>query len=315
MSALFEAVEAGRLEEVQRLLASGEASVADTDPDGETALHRAAMFGKLDIVQWLVQHGGADIGARTRYNGVSALLHAAGCGHLNVVQWLLVHGSSITERSDAGDTALLCAAINGKLEVLQWLLAHGSSITERSDAGDTALLCAAGWGELEVVQWLLAHGSSITERSNAGRTALLCAAVQGELEVVQWLLRYGGASITDLIYGDSVWVFVRDNLNKTPVDQLTALLKVMIARGAAPPSFATAVPPALRPLLAQGVVIRPRLPADSLWRAQRTTALQASDCGHCLAPAVLGVLGGYAEVSEEELWEMLAQEQAQAPTS
>jgi hypothetical protein len=57
------------------------------------------------------------------------------------------------------------------------------------------------------------------------------------------------------------------------------------------------------------------LAAPDKLRAQRAAAIQASDCGQCLAPAVLAVVGGYSKVSEEELWEMLAQEQAQAPTS
>ncbi len=81
-----------------------------------------------------------------------------------------------------------------------------------------------------------------------------------------------------------------------------------------PPSFVTAFSP-LRWLLAQGAVILQRLPVDSVWRAHWAAAIQASDCGQRLAPAILAVVGGYAEVSEEELWEGLEQEQAQAPIS
>ena len=59
-------------------------------------------MGHLDIVQWLVQEGGADIAERTN-NGVTALLVAMFYCHASTVQWLLREGgSSITEVDNDG---------------------------------------------------------------------------------------------------------------------------------------------------------------------------------------------------------------------
>ena len=63
------------LAEVQRLVTSGEASVAERDHWG-TALHCAAGYGRLPIVQWLVEEGGASVTERTDH-GCTALHHAA----------------------------------------------------------------------------------------------------------------------------------------------------------------------------------------------------------------------------------------------
>jgi hypothetical protein len=317
---LTKAVRTGRLDEVQRMLESGEASVATTDPEGDTALRMAARVGNLDIVQWLLEHGRANIDEMDS-DGMTSLLVAADRGHLIVVQWMIQNGwAYIGEKNDDMWTSLLFAADKGRLNMVQWLVQHGrADIGEKDRGGQTALLLAAGSGRLNVVQWLLENGSSITEKSNSGNNAFLRAAANKQFEVVQWLLRFGGYNVTDVNNrGKSVWDHMRYRFN-SPFRCTVALLKLIVARGVPPRRFLDSLPPALllddlRPLLAQGEVIRQRLPADSLWRAQRTAALHASDCGNRLAARVVEVIGGYAEVSEEELWEVLEQEQAQEPT-
>jgi hypothetical protein len=315
---LTKAVLTGRLDEVQRMLMSGEASVADTDPEGFTALQMAARVGDLDVVQWLLEHGRANIGERDS-DEMTSLLVAADRGHLIVVQWLIQHGwADVGERknSDAMWTCLLFAADNGSLNMVQWLVQHGrADIGERDVGGQTALLLAAGSGRLNVVKWLLEHGASITERSNSGNNAFLRAAANNQFEVVQWLMRFGGYNITDVNNrGKSVWDHMRYRFNYR-FGCSFALLKIIVARGVPPRRFLKDLPPALQPLVTQGGVILQRMPAESAWRAQRTAELHASDCGHSLAESLVEVIGGYAEVSEEELWEVLEQEQAKEPTS
>ena len=73
--------------------------------------------------------------------------------------------------------------------------------------------------------------------------------------------------------------------------------------------FPNDLPLSLCPLLAQGTIVRERLPAESPWRAQRTAALHASDCERHLIPGAVGIVAGYAAVSEEELWVLLEKEQ------
>jgi hypothetical protein len=251
MSALFDAIEGGRLDEVQRLLASGAANVTDRDADGHTPLMKAAWGGRLNIVQWLLLHGGSDI----------------------------------SERGPNGTDAVMCAAIFGYLDVLQWLIEHGrASVTERSLYGNTACLYAARSQHLEVMEWLLRHGGAdINESNNNGLTVWSLLTVSG--------------------------------LHRLPLDQLSPLLKTMLARGVPPPSFSSKLPTSLQPLVAQGAVVLQRMPANSPWRAQRIVALHASNCGLRLISGIVAVIDGYAAMSEEELWALVKLQQPATPSS
>jgi hypothetical protein len=139
-------------------------------------------------------------------------------------------------------------------------------------------------------------------------TELLWAAAHGRLEIVRWLGRSRGANIDDVYnidddgHGKTGW----DHMLYQAVKQLSPLLMIILARGAPPSGFvdydAYDLPRSIQELVAQGAVIRQRFPAESLWRAQRTYDLHASDCGLRLSPGTLGVIDGYSEVSEDELW-------------
>jgi hypothetical protein len=275
---------------------SGKASVVDTDTYGDAALLLAAEFGELDIIQWLLQHDRANIGARDS-GGTTSLVMAAENGHLIVVQWLIQHG--------------------------------GADVGEKNNNGDTALLFSALYGYQTMVQWLIQEGGAdIGDRNNEGDTALLVAAGDGPLLVVQWLLRFGKATITDVnMEGSSFWDIIQYRFRNASNVHTGTLLKVMLAHGVPPSSFIKTINrgilvkghpvflcEAFGPLLAHGEVIRQRLPADSPWRNQRATTFQASDCGIRLPTDILSVLADYTVVSEEDLWEMLEHEHPQSPT-
>jgi ankyrin repeat protein/S-adenosylhomocysteine hydrolase len=197
-SPLLYAATKGQLEVVQWLLQEGGAVITEKNKYGDTALILAASSGWLDMVQWLfplLQEVWA-----TNYWGNKVLLTAAENGHLAIVQWALQKGGAkITERGIFGQTALLLAAWKGRLGVVQWLLQKGgAAITDRNNMGDTALVRAAEFNRFEVVQWLLQEGgATITEKNRDGDTAWLHAARYSTLEEMQWLLREVGATITE----------------------------------------------------------------------------------------------------------------------
>jgi ankyrin repeat protein len=88
---------------LQRMLADGEARIADTDFLGHTALlHAARGSDALPTLKWLLEEGGARITER-KYAGYSALLLAAWSSRLVTCQWFLEHGGAdIKEASNAG---------------------------------------------------------------------------------------------------------------------------------------------------------------------------------------------------------------------
>ncbi len=170
------------------------------------------------------------------------------------------------------------------------------------------LLRSARKGDLEAVQRLVAGSyASVAEKTTGGSTVVMLAANIGNSEVVQWLLQYGGANISDCDSdGRTAWEYLWKGLDPlNPSAGELALIKVMLARGPPPPFFTRALVPALQPVLGHGLVVCQRLPADSVWRAQRTAELYASECDRQLVLSVLTLVAGYAEASEEDVWAVL----------
>ena len=104
----------------------------------------ACWGGHVELVRWLIDSCGADIGA-TDVVGNTPLLYAIYGGHRIVVEELLRRGRSLRERNNKNHSAILQAACGGHLELVEWLLEQGFSLAETDNDGNTALLFAA-WG-------------------------------------------------------------------------------------------------------------------------------------------------------------------------
>jgi hypothetical protein len=93
---LQEAIRGGDLPRV-RLLVQGGASIAGTSRH-LSALNQAVIFGKTSIVEWLLAESGATVSDVSGIRGFTALLIAASCHnfprHFATVQWLLEHGGA-----------------------------------------------------------------------------------------------------------------------------------------------------------------------------------------------------------------------------
>lgn len=100
---LFEAAAVGALERVAALLDEDPADVRAFSPDGFTALHLAAGFGRVDVVALLLARG-AVVDARTAA-GWTALHAAAAEGELAVARLLLAAGAAADARGDDGRRA------------------------------------------------------------------------------------------------------------------------------------------------------------------------------------------------------------------
>ena len=139
-----DAVDDATFESRVRALMDANEDVNARNEDGETALHAAALFGKLSRVRTLLDVGGADVGVRDESGG-TALHNASASGHVEVVRALT---ESARERGtldalvDAEDedeeTALHHAARGEHREVVKLLLELGADATKRSSAGATA---------------------------------------------------------------------------------------------------------------------------------------------------------------------------------
>ncbi len=104
------------LDQARRLLDSGVYAEAWAE-NGATALHKAALFGRADVMTVLLKHGEADVAARDE-DGRTALHWAAQAGKAAVVTRLLKHGADAAAKDKAGQTPRDLAKHKGIIHLL-----------------------------------------------------------------------------------------------------------------------------------------------------------------------------------------------------
>jgi uncharacterized protein len=106
-------------------------------PDGFTALHYAAFFGKLEAARELLSaHASVDVYTRNPFENQP--LHAAAAGrHLEVCRLLLGGGADVNATQHGGYTPLHEAAQSGDVELAELFLSAGADPSVREDAGRT----------------------------------------------------------------------------------------------------------------------------------------------------------------------------------
>jgi ankyrin repeat protein len=147
---LSDAVEAGRLDKVQALVAAG----ADIHARDDAAFIHAAAAGRLEIVRYLLERGGEK--ANIHAENDRALHFAAMYGHLEVVRYLLEREGERADIHSGHDFALSSAAGYGHLDIVEYLLGKGADVHGDQDA---ALRHAAGNRRLDIAYYLLEHGA------------------------------------------------------------------------------------------------------------------------------------------------------------
>ncbi len=202
---LLEAMRAGDVKAMRRLLRATPALAEIKTADGATALHHAVQIDRADLVDVLAQAGAA-LDARYGGSGHTPLSWASTYGSPRAAAALLAHGAS----SD-----LFCAAGLGMLETVQACFDHqgalkpGASATGSSrldaqgrplprpptDAPDIiadALYMACRHGHGAVALWLLDRKPNLAFRAFLGATALHWAEFSGDEQLCA-SLRAAGA--------------------------------------------------------------------------------------------------------------------------
>ena len=167
-TALHKAAERGHLEFVDLLVKKG-CNVDAVDKDGKTALHKALQNNyHLETIKLLV--------GRTQKMpsvvGESALHKAAEGGHLELVDLLVKKGCNVDAADKDGKTALHKAAERGHLSVVELLMRLGCKKDVCDQYGQTALMKAARGNSTEIVIFLLSSGCCIDIADHDNRTAL-----------------------------------------------------------------------------------------------------------------------------------------------
>ena len=162
----FRAVRTDNPIEVALLLARG------FDPNtheegGQSALALAVRERANQVFEVLLQHPQLDVNAPNRV-GETALMLAALQGRMDLVQRLLQRGAAI---SQDGWNALHYAASGPEPQIVALLLERGAPINARSPNGTTALMMAAGYGSEQSATLLLERDADTQVRNDRGLNA------------------------------------------------------------------------------------------------------------------------------------------------
>jgi ankyrin repeat protein len=196
------ACEKGHVGAVRVLLEHmGEEGLEETDYDGYTGLHWAALEGHEELVTFLIGEGAQpDVADKT---GLLPIMSASERGHLGVVQLLVQHmGDEVLQARDAdARTVLHFAAYWGREKVVAFLLGKGAQANSRDRLGKIPLMWACERGQMGVVRMLLQHmgAQGLREAAKTGWMALHWAVHGGQEEVVAFLIGEGaGVNSRDL---------------------------------------------------------------------------------------------------------------------
>lgn len=234
---LFEAVEDGDLQRVERLVEGLLCDVNVKDEYDNTPLHVAAWYGHLGIVTFLLQRG-ADVNARNVDDSTSLHL-AVRAGHLEIAKHLLYHGADVNARDAFGLTPLHVAADRGDLEAAELLITLGADAGVEDKYGRTAadillskdlaevfkkhkekamwkwwgyprhdacfdLFYAVAVGDLEKVKEMVeVYGCDVDAEYIFGWTPLHLAVSSGNAELAKYLIKKGASINRKDYYGQS----------------------------------------------------------------------------------------------------------------
>eukprot|EP00930_Biecheleria_cincta_P082409 TRINITY_DN72143_c0_g1_i1.p1 TRINITY_DN72143_c0_g1~~TRINITY_DN72143_c0_g1_i1.p1 ORF type:complete len:617 (-),score=76.90 TRINITY_DN72143_c0_g1_i1:233-2083(-) len=188
-SALLLAVKLGNLDMVKIML-HHKASVDNSDSNGATVLHHAAIHGFADITHCLVTEGGAALD-RANKAGCTPLYQAAQHGHVDCARTLITLAAQLETRTRTGATPIYIASDRGSLVLTDILLNAGADVNVVTQFQMTPLLIASFNGHHEVVNSLLSRNVDTEQRGPCGGTALYVSAQEGHQTAAEVLIRHG----------------------------------------------------------------------------------------------------------------------------
>ena len=151
---VFEAAALGYVDRLRERLLDSADAVAAFSPDGFTALHLAAFFGKAEIARLLLENG-AGVDVYTRNAFANQPLHAAAAGrHVELCRILLAAGADVNATQHGGYTPLHEAAQHGDVEMSELFLSAGADPALVTDAGETPAEIAAAAGHADLADRL-----------------------------------------------------------------------------------------------------------------------------------------------------------------
>jgi ankyrin repeat protein len=159
---VFESTSLGYLDRLRERLDEDPGRALAFSPDGFTALHFAAFFGKAEAARSLLE-AGAVVGAYSRNDLLVQPLHSAASGrHHEVCRLLIAAGADVNATQRHGYTPLHAAAEHGDDELVELFLSAGADPSALRDGGQTPADTAEAAGHVDIARRLRAVASART---------------------------------------------------------------------------------------------------------------------------------------------------------
>jgi ankyrin repeat protein len=217
--ALLEAVKAGNVDEVRRLMQDNPAAKTARDASGASLLLVAAYNMKPDVVKALLDLGApvdifeaavlgnvdriqeilkADPARVTEYapDGFTPVALAAFFVQPAAVKALIAAGADVNAHAKNGlKVAALHAAVAGRnMEAIKAVIAAGADVNAPQQAGFRPFHEAGANANRALAELLLAHGGDPTLPADDGQNAIDLARAKGHAEFADWLAAQRPAS-------------------------------------------------------------------------------------------------------------------------
>lgn len=176
--------------------------------DGETALHKAARYGKVDAARSILERcDSSDVNAQDATGRTP--LHSAIASDAHGVFELLIRcrGTDINAQTNDGTTPLILATRFNSYSMVEELIQNECEVTKSDANGKTALHWAAATNSVDALRRLLdVRETNKDAQDLLGQTALYLAAREGATESVELLLKHNANKD------------ICDEMDKSPLD-------------------------------------------------------------------------------------------------
>lgn len=125
----------------------------DKTSSGQKAVHCAALEGQIEVVEFLVSRGGAEVSQKDLL-GNTPLICAASKGRIDTAKWLLAHGAVVEHKAPSGRSALHSAAAGGHVAMCELLIQLGANPLEKEQFGKTPRALAEAYNHRSVSEFL-----------------------------------------------------------------------------------------------------------------------------------------------------------------
>jgi len=167
---------------IVKILLERGANVFAKNSTGWTALHYAAIYGRIEAMKLLLEFN-AEINATDKSKETPLMKVVS----VKIVKIFLERGADVNTKDSDGRTVLHFAALNDRIEMIKLLLEFDAEINAIDNSEETPLMTAVRIKNADTVKLLLERDARLDLKNNDEKTALDIAKTYGFETIIELL--------------------------------------------------------------------------------------------------------------------------------